>query len=69
MMGFTSPFNEYLIAVTTPNTHTDTNEVPTACMMFNPPAYMSPGTIKNPPPMPKYPDAKPTKNPIDNNFP
>lgn len=33
-------------------------------MIFNAPEYISPGTIKKSPPIPKYPDAKPTNNPL-----
>jgi len=63
-----SPSIEYLIAVTIPNAPTDIRDVPTACMIFRAPEYIKPGTIRKPPPIPKNPDAKPTRNPHRKHF-
>lgn len=54
-----SPAKAYLSAVTMPNVPTARRDVPTALLIFVFEEYKIEGTIRNPPPIPKYPEAKP----------
>jgi hypothetical protein len=48
----------------TPNAVIATSDEPTACSIIILVAPIRPGTIKNPPPIPKKPEAIPVKNPV-----
>lgn len=48
------------MAHTRPKVPTAINDVPTALTIHTPVLNIRPGTIRNSPPIPKYPEAKPT---------